>query len=160
MNLLPSSTTNAASERTSNYVMGVFSLQADEALILSFETAPDGAYWGFQLGDVWDRTLPYHERQTSLNMAQVHIEANGELHVVISGQDPGVANWLDTVGREEGEIVLRNYGSKVASVPTVRKMKFADIAANLPPGTKMVSGEERQQSLEHRRLAVLRFFGE
>jgi hypothetical protein len=112
------------------------------------------------LGDVWDRTLPYHERQASLNMAQVHTEANGELHIVISGQDPGVANWLDTVGRKEGEIVLRNYGSKVASVPTVRRVKLSDVAANLPSDTKMISAEERQKSLEHRRLAVLKFFGE
>jgi hypothetical protein len=160
MNLLPSSTTNAASESTSNYVMGIFSLDDDEALILSFDKAPDGAYWGLQLGDVWDRALPYYERQTSLNMAQVHTQANGELHVVISARDPGVANWLDTVGRKEGEIVLRNYGSTVASVPTVRKVKLSDVIASLPSDTKRISVQERQQLLEHRRLAVLKFFGE
>ena len=46
-------------------------LEADEALIVTLDPLPDGVYWGFQLGDVWSRSLEFTQRQTSLNMKTV-----------------------------------------------------------------------------------------
>ena len=158
--LLPGTVTDPAAEATSNYVMGVFSLKDDEALILELDKVPDGAYWGFQLGDVWDRALPYYDLQTSLNHTQVVFDADGGLRVVIAKKDPGVANWLDTAGRNKGEIVFRSYGSRVPSLPRVRKVKLSQVLSSLPPGTKLVSAGERQRALEHRRQAVLKLYGE
>lgn len=159
MNLLPGTATSSASESDSNYVMGIFSLQEDEALVLTMDEPPDGDYWGFQLADVWDRALPFQERQTSLNMTQASLNPDGGLTLVISISDPGVANWLDTAGRNEGAIVLRNYGSKKASVPRIEKVTFDELADHIPEGTKKVSPEERTQILEARRQAVLRLYG-
>jgi hypothetical protein len=112
------------------------------------------------LGDAWSRSLPFNERQTSLNNAQMKVDADGGIRVVISKKDPGVANWLDTTGRHEGTIVFRNYRAKQGVVPRVRKVKFDEVRADLPAGTQLVTPAERQAALEHRRQAVLKLYGE
>lgn len=145
---------------SSNYALGVFSLKDAEALIVTLDTAPSGVYWSLQLGDVWSRSLPFGERQTSLNNAQVKVDADGAIRVVISNRDPGIANWLDTVGRHEGTIVFRNYRAKQGIVPRVKKVRFDELKANLPATTPMVAPRQREAALEHRRQAVLTLYGE
>ena len=92
-------------------------------------------------------------------MAQAELDSDGGLTLVLSLKDPGVANWLDPAGRFEGEIVMRNYGSKVARVPRVRKVRFDELKRHLASGTKMVAPEERRKAIEHRREGVFKMYG-
>ena len=66
---------------------------------------PDGAYWSFQVGDVWSRSLDFTSRQSSLNNIEALPNGDGKLRVVVSQQDTGLANWLDTCGRVEGGLL-------------------------------------------------------
>jgi hypothetical protein len=144
----------------SRYAQGVFSIQADEALIVELERAPDGPYWGFMLGDVWSRCLPFSRHQTSLNDSQSHQDADGAYRFVVAIGDPGVANWLDTTGHEDGEIFFRNYLTMDAIVPTVEKVKLDQVTASLPPDTSMVTPAQRDAALRFRREGFVRLYGE
>lgn len=142
------------------YAQGVFSLKDDEALIIELERAPDSPYWGFMLGDVWSRALPFSRYQTSLNNAQAKPDADGHYRFVLSLRDPGVANWLDPTGHNDGEIFFRNYLTRDTIVPSVRKVKFDTVMASLPADTAMATPEQRQAALAYRREGFVRMYGE
>lgn len=144
----------------SRYAQGVFSIADDEALILEMDQAPDAPYWGIMLGDVWSRCLPYSRYQTSLNDAQAVQDPDGGYRFVVSARDPGVANWLDTTGHNDGEIFFRNYLTPDAVVPGVRKVKFDDVMSCLPADTTWITPAEREEILRYRRDGFVKLYGE
>lgn len=160
MAFLPGTVTSQVGSPTSNYAMAVFDLEEDEALIVTLDPLPDGVYWGFQLGDVWSRSLNFTQRQTSLNMSSVTADEDGACRVVVAHTDPGIANWLDTTGRRQGTVVFRNYKTFTQPVPSTLKVKLADLAQHLPAATRRVSPEQRAATLEARRLAYIDLHGE
>lgn len=141
---------------------GNFDLAPDEALIVRTWHA-SGNYQGIQLGDLWFSSLEYGNRQTSLSGDQATKSADGSYYFVMAGRDPGVANWLDTTGRQRGVIVLRYDGMKEktfnpAQYPTATKVKLAEIRKYLPKDTPAISEEQRRKSMAERRKHVqLRF---
>jgi len=81
-------------------------LQPGECLLVE-TPAPRGEYWGIQLANGLWNTLDFANRQTSLNRTQAHVDADGMVRAVIAHADPGVANWLDTLGHQQGSVHLR-----------------------------------------------------
>ena len=79
--------------------------------------APAAGYWGIQLANSLWNTLDYANRQTSLNRAQAHVDPDGMFRAVIAHTDPGVANWLDTLGHQQGSVHLRVLRSAIPGVP-------------------------------------------
>jgi hypothetical protein len=134
-------------------VIGRYDLQPDEALILEVEP-PEGVYWSYSLGNQWWETIHYGRHQSSLNAHQAKIDADGVLRVVVSSRDPGVANWLDTAGHSNGAMILRCVRTETAPTPSARVVKVADVLAELPADTAMVSPAERAAIIEARRRAV------
>ncbi|MDA4109535.1 hypothetical protein MHOL44478_20055 [Mycobacterium holsaticum DSM 44478] len=134
-------------------VIGRYELAADEALILEVEP-PEGIYWSYSLGNPWWETISYGRHQSSLNAHQAEIDADGLLRVVISSVDPGVANWLDTAGHSNGPMIFRCVRTQAAPTPSARVVKLGDVAAALPPETRMVTRDERAAVIEGRRRAV------
>lgn len=140
--------------------MAVFELKDDEVLLIEMDRKPDGAYWSFQLGDVWSRSLDFTSRQSSLNDLEALPDGDGKLRIVVSQRDPGVANWLDPCGRVEGTVVFRNYRAKTPDVPNSRVVKLAELDSALPKDTRRVSSDERKQMMDRRRAAMRRLYGE
>jgi hypothetical protein len=134
-------------------VIGRWELEPDEALILEV-TPPEGVYWSYSLGNQWWETIHYGRRQSSLNAHQAVVDADGVLRVVISGRDPGVANWLDTAGHSNGSMILRCVRTETAPVPTARVVTFEDVVAELPADTATVTPDERAATIAWRRRAV------
>ena len=81
-------------------------LRPGECLLLEVPVPPDG-YWGIQLANSLWNTLDFANRQTSLNRAQAHVDPDGVFRAVIAHSDPGVANWLDTLGHRQGAVLMR-----------------------------------------------------
>jgi len=160
LTLLPGTAVSQVGSPTSNYAMAVFELQADEALLIEMDQVPDGAYWSFQLGDVWSRSLDFSSRQSSLNCLEALPDNDGRLRIVLSQRDPGIANWLDPCGRVEGTIAFRNYRALTAPVPASRKVRFADLDALLPKDTRRVTPAERKRAMARRLLAQRKLYGE
>jgi hypothetical protein len=134
-------------------VIGRWELGEDQALILEV-APPDGVYWSFSIGNPWWETIRYGRHQSSLNAHQAVADSDGLVRVVLSGRDPGVANWLDTAGHSNGAMILRCVRTATAPTPTVRLVRFDDIAAALPADTTTVTPDERAAVLERRSRAV------
>jgi hypothetical protein len=134
-------------------VIGRWELGPDEALVLEVEP-PQGVYWSYSLGNPWWETIHYGRHQSSLNAHQAAIDADGLVRVVLSGRDPGVANWLDTAGYSNGAMILRCVRTTTAPIPLARLVPFDDLASVLPADTKRITPDERAAVLDRRRRAV------
>ena len=119
-------------------VIGRWELSPDEALILEVEP-PEGVYWSYSLGNPWWETIHYGRHQSSLNAHQAAVDSDGLCGWCLCGQDPGVANWLDTAGHSNGAMILRCVRTETAPTPSARLVRFGEVASALPADTKRVT---------------------
>lgn len=78
---------------------------------------------------------------------------------MISAEDPGYANWLDTTGRRRGVLLLRFDGMNgrpfdPAKVPVARKLRLEELASVLPAQTARITPQERNAAIALRRRHV------
>ncbi|QIX26493.1 hypothetical protein ncot_07650 [Nocardioides sp. JQ2195] len=144
-------------------VSGRFDLADDEALVITAWPWA-GHYQGIQLTDPWYSSLEYANRQSSLSGDQAHLDSDGVYRFVVCGRDPGVPNWLDTVGRADGMILMRFDGAAVASFPTSERphavvVKLAELDQVLPSDTPRLDAEQRTAQIAVRRRHVQQRFG-
>jgi hypothetical protein len=145
----------AAAENVSTW--GSWSLGDDESLLIEV-VPPQAVYWSVSLGNFWWETVDYANHQSSLNGHQAALDADGVFRAVVAHSDPGVANWLDTGGNHHGAAIFRWLRADGAPVPEVRVVRFAELAAALPPDTRLVGAEQRRLVIDARRAGVQRRF--
>lgn len=133
------------------YYEGNFDLKPDEALIMEAPVPKQVLYWGVQLTDEVYMCLDAQHRQGSLNGAQAVVDEDGVFRAVLCWDDPGVHNWLDIQGYPRGSICGRWNKADSAPLPTMKKVKFAELDQHLPAFTKRVTPEQREQQLRERR---------
>jgi hypothetical protein len=133
------------------YFECAYELADDEALIVEAKIPPVCEYWSVMLTDEVFETIDWHNNHSSLNDTQARVDGDGVIRFVISARDPGVPNWLDTLGHPSGQFQGRWFRSEGATLPTARKVAFADIGKHLPADTPRVSPEERDRVLRERR---------
>jgi hypothetical protein len=93
-----------ASQRSS---IGHYELDDDQALVITVPQCDDCSYQGAQVGSDWYASTDYETHQTSLTKAQAVTDPDGKLRFVVSEQNPGIANWLETTGHRTGALMLR-----------------------------------------------------
>lgn len=133
-----------------------FQFEADEALIIETEMPDRAPYWNIQLNDPFFNALEYVYRLSSTNGAMAKLSSDGRLRAVISLTDPGVPNWLDPAGYKEGGIYGRWYDCDTNPVPTIKRVKLAELRDHLPTDTPVVTAEERAEELRLRVRACQR----
>ena len=124
------------------------------ALVLETELPETVRYWNVQLSDMLWNSVNWMNHQSSLNGAQAVVDGDGKFRAVISAEDPGVANWLDTGGLREGSMMLRWNGASSGPEPALRAVPLADLKQALTADTVFVTPEQRQEQLRERRRAV------
>ena len=134
-----------------------WNVESGEALIYEVEI-PDCVYWGVQLGDIWYQSLDWVNRQSSLNAHQAFVNSEGIFRAVISHNDPGILNWLDTTGATQGCITYRWNQAKKSPVPKLTLVPFDNLNDFIPSSDKRVTAAERNELLRHRRRAALKRF--
>jgi hypothetical protein len=140
----------SASQKYQSFGIGYFRLDADQALLVEVEP-PRAKYWSLHLGNHWMESLDYANFQTSLNGHQAQLDADGVFRAVVSRRDPGVPNWLDTVGRREGSMIYRWNQADSAPIPAARVLSLSDLRSVLPAETASVTAAERSAAIERRR---------
>jgi hypothetical protein len=136
--------------RISQFLFCFYDLGPDEALVVETQV-PDARYWSFQLyGLHYFRPLDIG-RSTSLNHRQIVNGSDDHVHVVAAHRDPGVPNWLDTMGRPAGLLNYRHFWGAPLPSPQSRVVPIADVRDVLPPDTAIVAPSERQAQLLARR---------
>jgi hypothetical protein len=114
---------------------GHFELQPDQALVITLPVT-DAPYLGFQLGSLWYISLDYINHQTSLNGAQVQADPDDKIRIVVAEQNPGVTNWVETLGHRRGFLQFRwqrvSRQLTEADGPEVELVDFESVPAALP----------------------------
>ncbi|MEM0955867.1 MAG: DUF1214 domain-containing protein [Pseudomonadota bacterium] len=130
---------------------------ADEVLVVRV-FPPASSYWAVEFGNSWWETMDYRYHLCSTNQHYAWLEADGELVLVVSHDDPGHPNWLDPAGHEEGYITVRWIGASECPAPTCVQGRRDTLAALLPVASpKITPAQRRQQILERRRGICDRF---
>lgn len=138
------------------YWPAVYSFDEDEALIIQTEMPAIARYWNVQLNDPLFNAVEYVYRHSSINGSTAVIDSDGKLRVVIALNDPGVHNWLDPAGFTEGTLYGRWYDCSSLPIPSITKVKLADLEAHLPADTAKVSPQDRELALRKRVAAAQR----
>jgi hypothetical protein len=146
-----------ASQRSS---IGHYELDDDQALVITVPRCDDCSYQGAQVGSDWYASTDYETHQTSLTKAQAVTDPDGKMRFVVSEQDPGIANWLETTGHRTGSLMLRWQRlerdlTQEADGPTVEVVPFADVRAHLPHYAP-ITPEEYAGRIAARQRAVAR----
>ncbi len=143
--------------------VGHFDLAPHQALVITVP-AGDAPYLGFQLGSMWYISLDYINHQTSLNGTQAQVDPDGNIRVVVSAQNPGITNWVETLGRRRGFLQFRwqrlSRPLTEADGPQVRLVDIDSVAEALPHHTTNRISETawrarialRQQQIANRML--------
>lgn len=114
---------------------GHYELTPDQALVITLPVT-DAPYLGFQLGSLWYISLDYINHQTSLNGTQAQADPDGKIRIVVSDRNPGVTNWVETLGHAKGILQFRWQRVSRALTeddgPTVELVDFDKVAGALP----------------------------
>ena len=134
------------------YEFCFWDLAPDQALIVTAEV-PEARYWGVQLYMMGTFELvDFYGCISSRNQTQTQVSADGKVRYVVSAADPGVANWLDTTGRQTGLCTLRWFWptGERAMAPTTEVVALNEVAASLPDDHPVVTPDERSTELAAR----------
>ena len=142
------------------YVGGHFRLAGDEAFVIHVSDG-GAAYFVVPIANVWGTTLEIVTRTSSLNKAQAAANPDGTYTFVISRDDPGVQNWLDPCGLDEGMLTLRmaefpETGPNEDLSARGEIVKRADLRTHLPEGTTWLTPEQRARQQSARAAAYKR----
>ncbi len=142
------------------YVGGHFRLEDDEAFLIHVNDG-GAAYFVVPIANAWGPTLEIVDRTSTLNKAQSVPNPDGTFTYVLGPQDPGVHNWLDTCGMQEGMLTLRmaEFPNQIPRDDLSAKgevVKLADLDAKLPEGTRRVDAAGRAAQRAERAKAYKR----
>ena len=144
--------------------VGHFDLTPDQALVITVPQS-DAPYLGFQLGSMWYISLDYVNHQTSLNAAQAQADPDGKIRIVVADRNPGVTNWVETLGHRRGFLQFRwqrvSRELTEADGPTAEVVDFDGIAAALPyyEGNKITEQDWRVRIAERQHAIASRMLG-
>jgi hypothetical protein len=135
-----------------SYYEGAYELADDEALYFEVAIPENVGYWSLILTNEIYETTDWYNNQSSLNGAQAVLDGKRVFRAVISARDPGVPNWLDTSGYPKGAVQGRWLDCDERPLPTMRKVKLAEVRGLFPSDTLTVSPAARDAALRERRL--------
>jgi hypothetical protein len=128
---------------------GWWDLQPDEALVVELDD-PHAVFWAMHLVTSLWHTLDYANRLTTFNNAQARPDPDGRFRFVVSARDPGVHNWLDTTGLQQGVIILRFCQAATPIPPRATTVKVSEAAPHLTGSPRCGLDERRAQIAERR----------
>ena len=85
-------------------------LAADEALVLAFDNV-DSFWMVTNMGAFWN-SMDYAYRPVSYTPSRTAVDSDGRVRLVMTHDDPGYHNWLDTQAFEEGYLSFRHIGTR------------------------------------------------
>lgn len=129
-------------------------LAADEALIIEFP-AHDGLWMLTNMGAFFT-SMDYLYRQVSYTPARSRVDSDGIVRIVLTRDDPGYHNWMDTQGFTRGNVTYRHMLGGQPAVLSTRLVAREELAAALPPDTATVTPEQRTAQLWERFTGIRR----
>jgi len=109
------------------YYHSYWRLGPDEALVID-ATPPECDHWNFQLNNHWMESLDYRYFRVHVNSETASYREDGSVRIVVAHEDPGVPNWIQTVGHDRGTMCFRWVRAEAHPRPATRVVKLADVA--------------------------------
>jgi len=136
--------------------IGHLVLANDEAFVLTLRMG-GARYMSVPATSIWQVESDFVEHTTSLNTTQAIPNADGTYTFVISATDPGVYNWIDTVGQQEVVVQTRWQGLPAAApqdggpaVVSQHLVKLSELQTILPAGMPRITQAERAVQIRQR----------
>lgn len=117
----------AQGDPNTSYNYSYWELGPDDAFVIEF-APPACEYWNLQIGNHWLESLDFQHHKTHVNHHTVEPRSDGTVQIVVAGRDPGVPNWLDTVGHTRGALALRFVGADEVPTTQTRVVPIASLA--------------------------------
>lgn len=111
------------------YYHSHWKLGPDEALVIEV-VPPPCQHWNFQLNNYWMESLDYRYFTIHMNKHTTRLTPDGTARIVVAHRDPGVPNWVNTVGHSQGTMLFRWVRADCHPTPQTRVVSFAE-AQNL-----------------------------
>ncbi|MEZ4289638.1 MAG: DUF1214 domain-containing protein [Myxococcota bacterium] len=109
------------------YYHSYWSLGPEEALVIEV-TPPECDSWNFQLDNHWMESLDYRYYRIHVNKHTATYEPDGSVRIVVAHEDPGVPNWIHTVGHRQGTMCFRWIRADEHPQPRTRVVKRSELA--------------------------------
>jgi hypothetical protein len=103
-------------------------LAPHEALVIDV-VPPRCEYWNFQLNNYWMESLEYRYFRVHTNKHLATARPDGSVRIVVAHSDPGVPNWIQTVGHDNGTMCFRWVRADAHPVPATRVVPLVDVAS-------------------------------
>lgn len=119
----------AGGDKNIIYYHSYWKLAEDEALIIKV-LPPECDSWNFQLNNYWMESLDYRYFNICVSKGNAIYEENGSILVVVSNENPGIGNWINTCKHTEGTMCWRWYRlpeNADAVQPNCKVVKLEDI---------------------------------
>jgi hypothetical protein len=136
------------------YQEGCFEISEGEALVVEAELPAVCRGFSLSLTDAFFSTLDWANAQSSLNHRQAAVDPDGVLRFVVSSSDPGVQNWLDTMGHDLGVLQFRWSGGRAAPRLNVKKVSSESVRDGLPASTAHLTASERIAAIRDRQIGA------
>jgi hypothetical protein len=104
----PETSNAAGGDANIIYYHSHWKLAEDEALVIDVKP-PACDSWNFQLNNYWMESLDYRYFNICISKGNAVFKDDGSVRVIVSHQDPGHPNWIDTCGHSEGTMCWRWY---------------------------------------------------
>ena len=138
---------------------GYFELAPEQVLLLRVPTTT-AQVQAIQLTDMWFASLEHGNQVSSLTTKQSLLSEDGTYYFVISAEEPGHANWLDTGGLRRGIFLLRWDGVRGAlreeEYPQAEVVDRSSLTRHIPalvhvqPETRRETRKRRRRHLQQR----------
>ena len=129
-------------------------LKPDEALIVEFD-AHEG-FWMVTNSGAFFNSMDFLYRPVSYTPSRTTIDRDGKIRLILSHDDCGYHNWLDTQGFARGNLSYRCLLSQAPTAFETRLIKRAALDQALPGDCARISPLERATQLHDRFDAVRR----
>ena len=120
--------------------------------------AHDG-FWMFTKMGAFFNSMDYLYRPVSYTPARTAVDSDGKVRLVMTHDDPGYHNWLDTQGFVRGNLTYRNLMSSAVTRFRTQVVKRGALDAALPRGSARVTPDERLAQMRARFDGIRQRYG-
>jgi hypothetical protein len=132
-------------------------LAADEALIVEFQ-AHEGL-WMLSNNGTFFNSMDFLYRPVSYTPSRTKVDSDGKVRLVLSHDDPGYHNWLDTQGFVRGNLTYRSLLGSTPAILGTQLVKRSGLAEALPADTAKVTQQERVDQMRARFNGIRQRYG-
>lgn len=124
----PERSTKAGGDPNIIYYHSYWKLAADEALVIDAQP-PECESWNFQLDNHWFESLDYRYFTIHVNKHTAQYNDDGSVRIIVAHQNPGLPNWINTVGHDCGGMSFRWIRADEHPQPQCKVVKFSELAS-------------------------------